>query len=60
MALMVLGTDGTRSGRGTLEVWLSTNYGFNNNDVPIFRSRLILRNHGDIVPSQVTGTELSD
>lgn len=41
MALKVLRTDGIRSGRGTPEIRLSMNYGFNNNDVPIFRSRLM-------------------
>lgn len=35
------------------------NYAFNNSDVPIFRRRLMLRNHGDIILSWVTGTELS-
>lgn len=44
-------TDSTRNSRGTPEIRLSGNYGFNNNDVPIFRSRLILRNDGVIILS---------
>lgn len=49
---MALGTaDSTRNSRGTPEIRLSGNYVFNNSDVPIFRRRLMLRKHGDIILS---------